>query len=176
MAEEEKVSCSQNAYTMALPIASMFLLMSSSRTSSKDKLKSREEFDNQLDSIEEKYTTLFSQSPQKKPKLASYQLFGKKASNEKPTSVNFIDAISQILGNEHHLEPTNVDPNSKNTENMIIPSNPDIQYTSLSNIEKDTDIIPIDNIESITTTYGNPSASQCKGTKQSRKRSKSTKK
>ncbi|CAG8578140.1 25303_t:CDS:2 [Dentiscutata erythropus] len=98
------------------------------------------------------------------------------ASNEKLTSVNFMDAIFQVCTNEHHSEPTNINPTPENTENVVIPSDPNIKSTSLSNFEGDDEITPINNIESVTTTSGNQPTSQRKGTKQSEKCLKSTKK
>ncbi|CAG8720065.1 10409_t:CDS:2, partial [Dentiscutata erythropus] len=138
-----KIGSSKIPHIIASDIEWTYLVSESSQysgISSKDKPKSREELDNQLDSIEEKYATLSSQPLQKKPKLTSLPLFGRKASNEKQPSVNFVDAISQICANERHSGPTNEDAN----------------------------ITPTDNIEPITLISTNPSTSQRKGTKRSK--------
>ncbi|CAG8751440.1 11299_t:CDS:2, partial [Dentiscutata erythropus] len=87
---------------------------------------------------------------QKKPKLISLPLFGRKTSNEKQMSVNFVDAISQICCNERHSGPTNVDPTPKNTKYITL---------SDANIEKDANIISTNNIKSITPISTNLSTS-----------------
>ncbi|CAG8503418.1 25462_t:CDS:2, partial [Gigaspora rosea] len=123
-----------------------------------------------LNNIEEKYATLSSQPTNKKPRIALYQLFGKKASNEKLISVNFMDAISQVHANEHYLEPSNIIPTPETTNHIAISSNSNSQFTS------PLDTTPTNNVESVTTVSSSPSASQYAGTKQLGKHSKSAKK
>ncbi|KAF0488690.1 hypothetical protein F8M41_022195 [Gigaspora margarita] len=71
----------------------------SSSTTTNAKEISKVEFDEQLDSIEEKYATLTSQVPQKKQNTRqniNLHNSNNKPSNNKTTSLNFVDIISQV--------------------------------------------------------------------------------
>ncbi|CAG8746689.1 14148_t:CDS:2, partial [Dentiscutata erythropus] len=93
---------------------------------------------------------------QKKPKLSSFQMFGRKISNEKQAFVNFMDAISQVCTNKYNSEPTNVDPTPENREYITL-SDIDIKIIPLSNLEEDANTISTDNIKSATPTSCNTS-------------------
>ncbi|KAF0560359.1 hypothetical protein F8M41_002358 [Gigaspora margarita] len=123
------VSSFDNEYILTppdLPCSSPLLLFSApvvqgsyhpdnSGTLNKDKSKSREELDNQLDSIEEKYATLSPQPPNKKPRITSYQLF----------------------------EPSNIIPTPETTDHIAISSDSNSQLTSSLDIEENTDTTPL---------------------------------
>ncbi|CAG8843676.1 32596_t:CDS:2, partial [Racocetra persica] len=78
-----------------------------SNTLSSEKTSSQGELDTQLESIEEKYIALSSQLPQKRQKL-NFQNSSSKLSNDKTTSQNFVDVISQIQKETSSAKPSHI--------------------------------------------------------------------
>ncbi|CAG8475961.1 4339_t:CDS:2 [Cetraspora pellucida] len=154
MKEKEKASCSQDVYTTTY-------------SNNKSQSSSTPELDNQLDSIEEKYATLSSQSLQKKPKLFLHSPTAKK-SNDIPTTVNFTNVISQVRLNKHLPKPNNVNPTPENMQHDNS-SNTDASAIPPQHTRREVDVTPVDDNEPIATASTDPSPSSDKNTKQTRK-------
>ncbi|CAG8526147.1 6691_t:CDS:2 [Scutellospora calospora] len=83
-----------------------------SDTSSSGKVSSQGELDTQLESIEEKYVTLTSQFPQKKQRT-NLQNSLSKLSNNKTTSPNFVEVVSQIQKETSSAGPSRIESTSQ---------------------------------------------------------------
>ncbi|KAF0488009.1 hypothetical protein F8M41_022434 [Gigaspora margarita] len=119
--------------------------LQSSSSSSKEKLRSREELDTQLDNIEKKYATLSSYS----------------------VSVNFLNIVSQVCLNEHPPECNNMNPMPQTTEqnNLSNTSTCTVPSSDTRN-DVDTSANNCDPVISVSTTLP---LSQDKNTKQAKK-------
>ncbi|CAG8494098.1 3494_t:CDS:2, partial [Cetraspora pellucida] len=89
-----------------------------SDTSSIRKPSSQTELDTQLESIEERYATLTSQSPQKKQRIGFQNSILNKSSNDKTTSLSFIEAASQIQKKALFTESLYVESTSQVTSQI----------------------------------------------------------
>ncbi|CAG8675329.1 21296_t:CDS:2, partial [Racocetra persica] len=139
----------------------------SSSTSGKEKSRSYEELDNQLDSIEEKYATLSSQPSQKKSKLSLHSPTARK-SNDILTTVNFTNIISQVRLNQHPPKFNNINPIPENTQYDNSP-NTNTNTISPLHTRREIDITPVDNNKPVATASTDPSLSPDKNAKQTRK-------
>ncbi|CAG8533736.1 3722_t:CDS:2, partial [Dentiscutata heterogama] len=101
-----------------------------SSTTSNTRVTSEVELDVHLDSIEEKYATLTSQLPQKKPRINLHNPLDNKHLNDKTTSLNFADLILQIQKGPPSAGTTYAEP-----------------FSSTANYEDDTLINDNDSIE-----------------------------